>query len=56
MPAQGDPQAVLERAFSPPQSLLRAFWVRSTRQGKVALAEEMSALRELVDGDQGNGE
>jgi DNA-binding MarR family transcriptional regulator len=30
-------------------------WVRSTRQGKVALAEEMAALRELVRRYEGNG-
>jgi DNA-binding MarR family transcriptional regulator len=28
-------------------------WVRATRQGKDALAEEMAALRELVSGYQG---
>lgn len=30
-------------------------WVKATRQGKAALAEEMAALRELVSRYQGNG-
>lgn len=30
-------------------------WVKATRRGKAALAEEMAALRELVNGYEANG-